>query len=69
MEKVMEIWKQALAIWLPEYPDIQISQGLHRLPTNTTYWTNWPTAENNYFHPPIWWQTTLQIIMNLKPAQ
>ena len=26
-DKVMEIWKKCLAIWLPDYPDIQISQG------------------------------------------
>ena len=25
MDKVMDIWKQCMAIWLPGYPDIQIS--------------------------------------------
>ena len=54
MDKVMEIWKKCLAIWMPEYPDIQISQGLHRLPTNTTYWTNWPDAENPYVNTAHW---------------
>ena len=39
MEKVMDIWKQGMALWLPDYPDIQISQGIHRLPMNETYWT------------------------------
>ncbi|HYJ13126.1 MAG TPA: ABC transporter substrate-binding protein [Thermomicrobiales bacterium] len=50
-DKVMEIWTKAMEIWLPEYPDIQISQGLHRLPMNETYWTGWPTAENPYINP------------------
>jgi peptide/nickel transport system substrate-binding protein len=50
-DKVMEIWKKCLALWLPAYPDIQISQGLHRLPMNTSNWTNWPTAENAYVNP------------------
>ena len=30
-----------LAAGIPGHPDLQ---GLHRLPTNTTYWTNWPDA-------------------------
>ena len=47
----MDIWKKCMAIWLPDYPDIQISQGLHRLPMNTTYWTGWPTQENPYVNP------------------
>ena len=43
MEKVMEIWQQAIALWLPEIPNIHISQGLHRLPTNTAHWhLTWP---------------------------
>ncbi len=50
-EKVMEIWTKAMAIWLPEYPDIQISQGIHRLPMNETYWTGWPTEGDPYINP------------------
>ncbi len=51
MDKVMDIWMKCMNIWMPEYPDIQISQGLHRLPMNETHWTNWPTAENPYVNP------------------
>jgi peptide/nickel transport system substrate-binding protein len=68
MEKVMDIWKKALAIWLPEYPDIQVSQGLHRLPTNTTYWTNWPDAENPYVNTAHWHLTWPFVVHNIKPA-
>jgi peptide/nickel transport system substrate-binding protein len=68
-EAVMEIWKKALAIWLPEYPDIQISQGLHRLPMNTTYWTNWPNAENPYVNPAHFHLTWPLVVHTLQPAQ
>lgn len=50
-EQVLEIWTQAMALWLPDYPDIQISQGYHRLPMNETYWAGWPTAEDPYINP------------------
>ena len=50
-DKVMEIWKKCIGLWLPEYPDIQLTQGYHRLPMNTTYWTGWPTAEDPYINP------------------
>ncbi len=68
MDKVMEIWKKCLAIWLPDYPDIQISQGLHRLPTNTTYWTNWPDQENPYVNTAHWHLTWPLVVHTLKPA-
>jgi peptide/nickel transport system substrate-binding protein len=63
------LFRQALELWLKDLPAIPLNQKPWIIPFNTTYWTNWPTAENNYFHPPIWWQTTLQLILNLKPAQ
>ena len=50
-ERVMQIWTRCMELWLPEYPDIQLTQGIHRLPMNTTYWTGWPTAENPYINP------------------
>jgi peptide/nickel transport system substrate-binding protein len=50
-EKVMDIWTKCIGLWLPEYPDIQLTQGYHRLPMNTTYWTGWPTAEDPYINP------------------
>ncbi len=68
MEAVLAIWNKAMAIWLPEIPDIQMSQGLHRLPMNTTYWTNWPTAENPYVNPAHWHLTWPYVLHQLEPA-
>ncbi|MBI1296125.1 hypothetical protein GC175_14320 [bacterium] len=63
------LWREAMEIWLPELPVLPMYQQVRIVPLNTTYWTNWPTAENNYIHPPTWWASTLQMIMNVQPAQ
>jgi peptide/nickel transport system substrate-binding protein len=67
-ERVMEIWRKCMEIWLPANPDIQISQGLHRLPMNTTNWTNWPTAENPYVNPAHFHLTWGLVLHMLEPA-
>ena len=51
-----------------EMPFIPITQAKKLVPFDTTYWTGWPTAENNYNHPATWWMSTHQIIHNLEPA-
>lgn len=51
-----------------EAPFIPLVQAVKLVPFDTTYWTNWPTAENNYNHPATWWNSTHQIILNLQKA-
>ncbi|MEM9969530.1 MAG: ABC transporter substrate-binding protein [Pseudomonadota bacterium] len=51
-----------------EVPFIPLVQSFKLLPFNTTYWTGWPTAENDYNHPFFWWNHTHQIIHNLEKA-
>lgn len=51
-----------------ETPFIPLVQAVKLVPFDTTYWTNWPTAENNYNHPATWWNSTHQIILNLQKA-
>ncbi|MEM6408143.1 MAG: ABC transporter substrate-binding protein [Pseudomonadota bacterium] len=51
-----------------EMPFIPLVQSFKLLPMNTTYWTGWPTADNNYNHPFFWWNSTHQIIHNLEKA-
>ncbi len=67
-EQVMDIWTKAMALWLPAYPDIQISQGLHRLPMNETYWTGWPTAEDPYINPAHFHLTFALVMHRLSAA-
>ena len=51
-----------------ETPVIPLVQAEKLVPFDTTYWTNWPTADNNYNHPATWWNSTHQIILNLHKA-
>lgn len=65
---IKPLFRQALEIRLRDLPIIPLAQQFRVVPYSTKYWTNWPTAQNNYFHPPNWWNSTLQIVLNLKPA-
>jgi peptide/nickel transport system substrate-binding protein len=49
-------------------PTIPVTQATKLVPFNTTYWTGWPTAENNYNHPATWWQSVHQIFQHLTKA-
>jgi peptide/nickel transport system substrate-binding protein len=63
-DKVVEAYRYLY----DEMPFIPITQARKLVPFDTTYWTGWPTAENNYNHPATWWMSTHQIIHNLEPA-
>lgn len=66
--KEHELFRQALEMRLKDLPILAISQQLRIVPYSTKYWTNWPTAENGYVHPPNWWQTFIIPLVNIKPA-
>ncbi len=67
--KLLDQFKRAMAIWLPELPDVPIQQWYHRIPYNTTNWTGWPSKQNPYVNG-AFWHLTFQLILNeLKPAQ
>jgi peptide/nickel transport system substrate-binding protein len=67
--KLLDQFKRAMAIWLPELPDIPIQQWYHRIPYNNNLWTGWPTKENPFVNG-AFWHLTFQLILNeLKPAQ
>jgi peptide/nickel transport system substrate-binding protein len=67
--KLLDQFKRAMAIWLPELPDIPIQQWYHRIPYNTTNWTGWPSKDNAYVNG-AFWHLTFQLILNqLQPAQ
>ncbi|MGC1410412.1 MAG: ABC transporter substrate-binding protein, partial [Acetobacteraceae bacterium] len=66
--KMLDLFHRAMEIWLPELPDIQLVQNFHRIPMNTTYWKNWPTADNAYINGASWHLTYPIVLWNLKPA-
>jgi peptide/nickel transport system substrate-binding protein len=39
------------------------------VPVNTTYWKNYPTADNYYEGPWWWWSNFKYIVARLDPAQ
>jgi peptide/nickel transport system substrate-binding protein len=68
-KKLLDLFRQAMQIWLPELPDIQITEWYHRIPMNTTYWTGWPTKDDPYVNG-AFWHLTFQLILNrLTPTQ
>jgi peptide/nickel transport system substrate-binding protein len=66
--KIVDLVVQAYKYVWDETPMIPLVQAEKLVPFDTTYWTNWPTAENNYNHPATWWNSTEQIILNLHKA-
>lgn len=66
--KINDLFRQALEAFLKDAPAFGLYQQVRIVPYNTTYWTNWPTADNNYIHPPNWWMTLHQILLKIKPA-
>ncbi len=68
-EKQHELFRRALEIRLQELPIISLTQQQRVVPYTTKYWTNWPTADNDYHHPPNWWQNFLMLLMEIEPAE
>jgi peptide/nickel transport system substrate-binding protein len=64
----MDLYLQALAIFLDELPDCPVQQWLHRIPYNQTYWTGWPTADDPYLNGAFWHLTFPLILHRLQPA-
>jgi peptide/nickel transport system substrate-binding protein len=67
--KLLEIFRKAMEIWLPELPDIPLTYSYHRICMNTTYWKNWPSDQNNYINEAFWHLTYPIVTWNLEPAQ
>lgn len=64
-----ELFRRALEIRLQELPIISLTQQRRVVPYSNAYWTNWPSAENDYHHPPNWWQNFLMLVVEIEPAQ
>lgn len=58
----------ASTVWLEEIPFFPVTQAKKLTPFDTYYWTGWPSKENNYLHPPTWWNSAHKIIHKLEPT-
>lgn len=65
-----ELADEATEIWINDLPLMGIVQNRFIIPYNTTYWTGWPTTDNNYIYPLAHWFPILHIVLgHLEPAQ
>ena len=65
----MELYLKAVEIYLRDLIDAPIQQWLYRILMNTTYWTNWPTQDNNYVNGAFWHETVGLIFNRLQPTK
>ncbi|MCA9895782.1 MAG: ABC transporter substrate-binding protein, partial [Anaerolineae bacterium] len=56
---------EAYQYFYDEVPVLPLVQASKLVPFDTTYWSGWPTQENNFNHPATWWFSTHQIIHHL----
>lgn len=66
--KIDPLFIKAMTIYYNDLPAIPLTNAKKLLPYNTTYWTNWPTADNDYVVPAHWWQSTFVMLTHIKPA-
>lgn len=66
---MMDLFTQAMDIWVSEMPDIYFGQLIIRYPMSTEYWTNWPTQENPYGFPHSWQEELEKTFINLEPTK
>ncbi len=66
-EALLDIWRRAMEIWLPELPDIQLTQGLHRLPWTTKYWSGMPDQNDPYTNSASWHLTFPLVLHRVQP--
>jgi peptide/nickel transport system substrate-binding protein len=67
--KYMDLYHQAMAIWIPELPTIPTVQWYQICPNNTAYWKGWPNEENPYTTPAAWHRGAAGLFIGaLEPA-
>jgi len=67
--KLIDIYKRAMEIWLPNIPDIILTKFHHRIGMNTTYWKGWPTEDDPYINGASWHLTWNLINTKIEPVQ
>ena len=66
--KLVTLFHHAMEIWMKNLPDIPLVLNYHRIPLDTTYWQNWPTATNPYINYANFHRTAPLWINTIKPA-
>jgi len=64
----MGLAAQALDIYLRDMPEIMLTEELHVVTYNTTYWTGYPDASNSYIAPYPCWEAINLMMYQLQPT-
>lgn len=67
--KAYELGLEFFKISIEELPFIGFHSGVKFVPTNSTYWTNYPCAENPYNGPWWWWSCFKYIVAEIEPVK
>ena len=65
----LDLAAQAIEIYLRDLPVITLGEERQVFTMNTTYWTGWPSASNNYMHPTPPWEGFARVIHKLKAVK
>ncbi len=68
-EELLELFVDAMEIWVAETPDIFLAQLIIRYPCNTTRWTGWPNQDDPYGFPHSWQWELLKTLIRLEPRR
>jgi peptide/nickel transport system substrate-binding protein len=66
--KYIDLFRQAVKIWLRDLPEIVISEERHVWTFNTRCWKGWPSAENPYIAPYDVWGAFMLAVIKLEPT-
>ena len=65
----MQLVRAATRIVLRDVPQVSLTEEIHAITYNTTYWTGWPTAADPYIAPFQAWDGFALVLQHLKPRQ
>ena len=70
-DQILATFREAMAIWLEELPDVPILEFYHRIILNESRWTNWPIAgeTTGYVNEASWHLTWPLVVHSLEPVQ
>ena len=71
-DNMSRVFREAMEVWLPELPAIQVVNWMHNYAMNETYWVNWPTVDSEdgeYVNEAEQLLSFLMVMTHLKSAQ
>lgn len=67
-EKSYQLGLEFMKVAIKDMPFIGFHSGIKFVPTNSTYWSNYPNAKNPYNGPWWWWSCFKYITTEISPA-